>query len=352
MGEYLHGNIRFGQDRAADRPVLTHWPAAQAYLEAASQGERDPRRLLDVLGAATTPPPVPGQGSTGDLWELLATVASHDLLAVRVLEPHLDAAAILHQAGHHWPQGSTWGVFAAESPGPRLTATAQPDGSWLLSGPKSWCSLAGELDRALVSAQVGDTRRLFAVDLAHPGVGVEPGEWHSAGLAELRTATVCFTEVPAKPVGQAGWYLQRPGFAVGAVGVAACWFGGAVGLYRTLHRHTTRRDPDQLALAWLGEADRLVHSAAVLLDDAARLADAGALSWTTALRVRGQVAELCQRLLALVGEATGPGPLVADRAHALRVADLHVYLRQHHGARDDAALGRELLEPPAAGQAP
>jgi hypothetical protein len=40
-----------------------------------------------------------------------------------------------------------------------------------------------------------------------------------------------------------------------------------------------------------------------------------------------------------VGRALGAGPLSHDEAHSRRVADLTVYLRQHHAERDLAELG-------------
>jgi hypothetical protein len=40
-----------------------------------------------------------------------------------------------------------------------------------------------------------------------------------------------------------------------------------------------------------------------------------------------------------VGHALGAGPLGHDEAHSRRVADLTVYLRQHHAERDLAELG-------------
>ena len=43
--------------------------------------------------------------------------------------------------------------------------------------------------------------------------------------------------------------------------------------------------------------------------------------------------------------ALGPGPLTTDDAHARRVSDLRIYLRQHHGERDLARLGRLLTRP-------
>ncbi|HUY52367.1 MAG TPA: hypothetical protein VMV92_42790 [Streptosporangiaceae bacterium] len=41
-------------------------------------------------------------------------------------------------------------------------------------------------------------------------------------MAGSDTLDVDFDDIPAEPVG----YLERPGFAHGGVGVAACWYGG------------------------------------------------------------------------------------------------------------------------------
>jgi hypothetical protein len=49
-----------------------------------------------------------------------------------------------------------------------------------------------------------------------------------------------------------------------------------------------------------------------------------------------------------VGRALGAGPLAHDEAHGRRVADLTVYLRQHHAERDLAQLGAEVVERGAA----
>jgi hypothetical protein len=45
-------------------------------------------------------------------------------------------------------------------------------------------------------------------------------------------------------------------------------------------------------------------------------------------------------VLGRVGHALGAGPLGHDGDHARRVADLTVYLRQHHAERDLEQLGR------------
>lgn len=333
-------------------PAGPDWDIASTLLRAARESHGDPVPILSVLASSGQSPPTPGTGQTATLWEFLATLASLDLAAARTVEPHLDAAAILAQASIPWTPRTTWGVYAAEG-GTGLRASARDDArGWTLEGHKPWCSLAGQLDRAVVTAHVDSGRRAYVVDLRHPGVRTQTGSWASHGLAWIPSEAVDFTAVPAHPVGPAEWYLQRPGFAVGGVGVAACWFGGAVGLFRTLYRSARNREPDQLALAWLGEADRLLSSAAAMLLDAAGQADRETLDLAGAQRVRGHVAEICERLLATAGHAMGPGPLGFDPGHARRVADLGIYLRQHHSSRDDATLGALLLKDAEGGDGP
>ena len=55
--------------------------------------------------------------------------------------------------------------------------------------------------------------------------------------------------------------------------------------------------------------------------------------------MRQVVADTAHEVLDRVGRALGPGPLTSEEEHARRVADLTVYLRQHHGERDLARLG-------------
>lgn len=303
--------------------------------------------------------PRPGEGRTVVLWELLASVAAADVAAARVLEPHLDAVAILAQADQasstrvpDAPRAGTWGVFAAEAPGARLEAHQAGDGI-VLDGSKPWCSLAGSLDSAVITAHTDDGgRAAFEVDLRHPGVACEEPEWIARGLREIPSGKVDFHQVPATPVGATGWYHSRPGFAWGGMGVAACWLGGAVGVARDFRNGLqagadSGREPDQVAFAALGEVDRTLTAAlqylartAARIDDGSLGGGAGPSTWSEAQRVRGTVAAAVERVLQLVGSNRGPGPLAFDEPYAKRMADLALYVRQHHGARDDAQLGR------------
>lgn len=305
----------------------------------------------------------PGSGGTLDLWESLATIAAADVTVARVIEPHVDALAILEQAATVALDGgpdlasigadehSTWGVFAAEATGLSLSATVHGDG-WRLTGTKPWCSLADRLSHALVTASTGDgNRRLFAVDLGSPGVRAREGVWAAKGLSAIPSGPVDFTDVEAVPVGEDGWYLARPGFAWGGIGVAAVWWGGAVGVARTMEDQARSRQPDQIAEMHLGGVDVDLHVARLALIDAARVVDSPAggeesSRWAAGIlarRTRAIVARAAEDVIARSAHALGPAPLALDGQHAGRVADLDLYLRQHHAERDEAALGRALI---------
>ncbi|MHA7292165.1 hypothetical protein ACX80V_21395 [Arthrobacter sp. MDT3-24] len=353
-------------------------------LDSVASAAGDVPALLSLARDAGGNWPPPGGGHTARLWELLASVAAVDVAAGRVFEPHVDALAILSQVGldpaGHVPAGAVpadsagaWGVFAAEGPGLRLEAKTG-DAGILLSGSKPWCSLAPLLDRAVITAHTETGgRAAFAVDLRHPGVTCEEPAWVARGLREIPSGTVHFSQVPAQQLGSDGWYFSRPGFAWGGLGVAACWLGGAVGVARDYKSSLAAaaqsgREPDQIALAALGETDRILTAALQYLARTAALIDGGQLSndgglsagedarepgahpvadrsaWSEALRVRGTVAAAVERVLSLVSRNRGPAPLAFDEPYAKRMADLALYVRQHHGMRDDAQLGRLTLK--------
>ena len=316
--------------------------------------------LARELGAEL---PSPGRGTTLLLWESLATLGAVDLTVARAVEPHLDALAILDEARRDGesvatglPDDAVWGVFAAEGQG-RLLASPSPSGTWSLTGPKSWCSLADRVSHALVTAWLDDDERgLFVVDLGHDGVRPQTAQraWVARGLAQVGSTGLELTDVPAVQVGGPGWYLRRPGFAWGGIGVAAVWFGATVAVARRVRQAALAREPDQIALAHLGATDVALARARAVLLDTARAVDGprvdAAVSARLALRVRHVVADTAEEVLLRAGHALGPAPLALEEEHARRVSDLGLYMRQHHGERDAAALGSMLLGEPVEGE--
>ncbi|WP_455132304.1 acyl-CoA dehydrogenase [Microbacterium aurum] len=274
-----------------------------------------------------------------------------------MLEPHLDALAILAEARADGiavdlaalgvDEDASWGVDAAEGGAARLTARQTPSRGWVREGTKPWCSLAQDVSHALVTAWTGEhDRRLFAVSMRDAAVSPHRGPWVARGLSRIVSAPVDFTAASAVPVGDDGWYLRRAGFAVGGMGVAAVWWGGALSLLAALRAGAAREGADQIAQMLLGEADALSWSArATLLGAAGRVDAAGAAGAgddlrVLAERVRAVTATAVERIVTRSGHALGPGPLTVDEEHARRVSDLKIYLRQHHAQRDLARLGR------------
>lgn len=311
------------------------------------------KRSLALAEAIGHRVPLPGSGRTAETWDILTTLAATDLSVARVVEPHLDALAILDQAGRGAPESlppsGSWGVFAAESPGLALHASEDPDGAWTLTGTKPWCSLAEHLDHAVVTARVDGGRRAFAVDLRCDGVTFEPADtWVSHGLPLVTSCSVTFDAVAATPLGATDWYLRRDGFAWGGMGVAACWYGGALGVARTLLSAAGRRSPDQVMLMHLGRVDTALHETRTLLAVAADAIDTGRAAGQhgalIAARVRASAFRSAELVLDAASHALGPQPLAFDEQHAARVADLNLYLRQHHAERDDASLGQRVLD--------
>ena len=143
--------------------------------------------------------------------------------------------------------------------------------------------------------------------------------------------------------------MSRPGFWQGGAGIAACWYGGAMGLAGALHRalaetEPARRDPFRVAAA--GRVDVALHACAALLREAARWIDShpDADARAVALRARLAAVACAESVLHEVGETLGATPLCRNRQFAQATADLPVFIRQSHGQSDYAALGAATVQ--------
>jgi hypothetical protein len=198
----------------------------------------------------------------------------------------------------------------------------------------------------LVSARLTpDERGLFAVNLRHPAVKPLPSTWSNIGMAQSDTRSVQFTGAPAVPVGQPGEYLSRPGFWHGAIGVSACWLGGARSVANPLYQRAAADGADPHALAHLGAVDAALAAGEAILMAAAAEVDADPLNRKgsaelIARRTRAVVETAVDETINRTARALGPGLLCQDAEHAQRVADLTVYVRQSHAERDLEQLGR------------
>lgn len=301
-------------------------------------------RTLDAI----LPVPLPGAGNTDQRFRKLAEVAAYDLAIALLVEGHLDAIAICNEAGRRVPNG-VLGVWASDPPPTRLQA-AVGNGGWALSGLKQSCPGAGTLDNALVTAHSGDGYRLFLVPLDSAGIQIRTETSHAVGMRNSDTYDVEFDGVLVTSddaVGGVDWYLRRRGFWIGGIGVAACWYGGALGALRALRAAVGQRRNDTHGLAHLGAADALcaamwahLESAAAAIDGGIVGSDLARLAW----QVRASVERLAADVLEHAERGIGAGGLARNAEMARRAADLPVYLRQHHAERDLEALGEHVLE--------
>jgi hypothetical protein len=271
---------------------------------------------------------------------LLFDMAREDLQLARLAEAHLDALIIGGEAGRLVDATSTFGVWASDGPESRLVAAPGNDNRWTIEGRKQYCTGAGIVTDALVTAHAPGGLRLVHLDVRTSGSRADLSTWRTSAFAETHTGAVAFSESldADRLVGAPNWYLERPGFWLGAIRVAACWAGGAVGLVDALAARHPPRDAHRLA--HMGTLDAISWELRLLV----RLAATGALETdrpeVDAARIRLLVAERCHEVLTRVARAGGPAVLALDGPMAAHYAQLQLYIRQHHAERDAERLGR------------
>ncbi|HVF13096.1 MAG TPA: acyl-CoA dehydrogenase family protein [Acidimicrobiales bacterium] len=305
--------------------------------------------LRAMLSGGALDLPRTGHGSTQQRWVALAGWGRRDLALARLAEGHADAVAILAEADRAPEAGLLYGVWAARSGGTGARLRRGSRGL-MLGGSVRFCSGARSLDRALVVADPSDgPGELLLVDVALTDgrVRARPETWQTAAMDAADTQDVDFDDLPVDPgaiVGDPGWYTGRPGFAIGGAGVAAVWWGGARGVLDRVIGHLPEA-PDAHQLAHLGELHALLEASDALVARAAAVVDATPAGdhRLTVATVRSAVERAVREVVDRAPRMVGPAPLSRDAELAHAVADLQLYVRQHHGERDHAALGEQLV---------
>jgi alkylation response protein AidB-like acyl-CoA dehydrogenase len=283
--------------------------------------------------------PYPAEGSTALRHRGLAAIGQHDLSLARIAEAHTDALAILHEAGGDAAAEGLYGVWASDGANSQLTATKTSDGEYRLDGVKQYCSGSTLVARALVTAHADEGLLLFDIGLQDPGVRLEPSTWKNTAFADTATRPVVFSQVQVKGerrIGDAGWYLSRPGFWHGALGPAACWAGGALYLIEaatSLKRKDSHAKAHAGALAAIGwNLQGILQQAGQEID--ADPADADGAGRRRALMARHLIERHATEVLDRFGRLSGPQLLAFNEQSARQYAALSLYIRQCHAERD------------------
>jgi hypothetical protein len=316
-----------------DRPRVDR-TAADA-PERVADAVRDLVATLD--GALLTGPLLP-------LWQRLAALGHADLCVARLAEGHIDAVRILHEAGRSPEPGAVYGVWASASGGTGLTATSTADG-WVVDGTMRFCSGAWFLDRVLTVVSTDQGKIMVDVGARDSALTRLEDTWPAVGMDATRSVDVSVRglKVPHQAaVGGPGFYLDRPGFTLGGIGVAAVWLGGAHGVLNSLLRNAKpdRATPHQRA--HLGAMAVAITAADALLAQLAEAPGSPDLADMTAARSAVELA--VTEVMTRAPRVTGPNGLCRDGVIAHQIADLEVYVRQHHGEADYELVGTRLLE--------
>lgn len=313
-----------------------------------SRGESISDRLRGLIAAGYLHLPRPGGGGSWARLRRLAEIAAEDLSLARLAEGHADSHAILAEAGlvaegTSYDDTPVYGLWVAGAP----LCVRRRHPAVLLSGRREYCSGAGIVDRALVTGGGDDAGppALFEIDARGNGLREMPGSWPAVGMAATNSVALELDDVPVlRDVGEPGFYEQRAGFWLGSLNVAACWYGGALGLAReVLSKAESRAD-----LALVGRIDVALMEMRLALQAATTQIDAEPLrenrgAELLALRVRDCVYRNCQLVIESAAELGGTYASTRNALQSRRLSDLPVYLRQYHPARDRARIG-ELLQ--------
>jgi alkylation response protein AidB-like acyl-CoA dehydrogenase len=300
-------------------------------------------RLIGFADSAGSCLPLPGAGHTPDRHRALARWGAIDLSFARIAEAHTDAVAILAECGHIPRKGALYGVWASDAPPSRVTCERSASGWWRIEGIKQFCSGAALVDAALVTATHPDGVFLFDLPVKDPRVLPQDSGWASPAFADTATTAVQFDALlipDQNRLGEADWYLNRPGFWHGSIGPAACWAGGAQALIDAA-AGLNRRDPH--SRAHVGALQASAWGLNAVLEQAGREIDtdpqdSSGTARTRGLKVRHLIERACADVLDRFARATGPHLLAYD-AHIVRQHQaLALYIRQCHGERDLAGI--------------
>lgn len=305
--------------------------------DAADQVAAAVRALVPTLDPDLLTGPLP------PLWQKLAALGCADLCVARLTEGHIDAVRILHEAGRTPVADAVYGVWASASGGTGLKAIATPDG-WRVDGTMRFCSGAWFIDRALTVVSTDQGKVLVDVDVRSDALTRQDDTWPALGMDASRSVDILVDGllVPSDAaVGPPGFYLDRPGFTLGGAGVAAVWLGGAQGVLHSLVATTAPDRAGPHRLAHLGAMAVAVCAADSLLS---QLAGQGHLDLAEMTAARSAVETAVNEVLTRAPRVTGPNGLCRDGEIAHRLADLEVYVRQHHAEADYEVAGAALLD--------
>ncbi len=299
-------------------------------------------RMRDGLATVTQRGRATWTGPLDELVVALVEVARVDLALARLVEGHADALRIIDQAGCS-PAAGVYGVWASRSAGTGVRAETV-DGGWQLRGELRFASGIGLIDRALVPGWVDEDHHLL-FDIDASAAVADESTWRTAAMDASRSFTVVLDVDGGEPVGPTDFYLQRPGFVVGGLCVAAVWAGGLQQVVDLVTGGIRSFTPSAHQLRRIGAMEQAQWQALVAVRAAVHAVTEQQPGWEHEVaHARTAVATACDEVIDEAGKVVGPGGLSRNARLARAIADLGIYVRQHHLDGELEQAGRRALE--------
>ena len=229
---------------------------------------------------------------------------------------------------HEAQAGHLYGLWVTED----ATGLRLENGT--LAGGKVFCSGAGYITRALVTAQPATGDPVMVLVRLDGATRARPARISLQGMRAATTGAVDLTGLPADIVGQPGDYLRQPIFSAGAWRTSAVTLGGIDALLANTKAELLARgranNPHQLAR--IGQALIAQEGAALWLAKAARLAEAAdpdpgeTAAYVNLARIAVEAAAL--DVIRLTQRSLGLSAFVAGHPAEAVMRDLATYLRQ------------------------
>jgi hypothetical protein len=305
---------------------------------------------LAACGALLAPFPIACGGlglgtepdAAAETAEFLRALGYAHVAVGRLMEAHVNAArlladygdpVLLHRAASDAAAGRLIALWVTDAPNQSLRA----DPAGRLHGGKAFCSGAGFVSRAIVTADCPDG----AVRMAYLDVGAARATPLPASLQGVRAAVTGRVDLQDHSVGQESWlgapgdYLREPVFSAGAWRTSAVTTGCLMRLVDLMLNDLTRRNrahaPAQQArigAAWIARETALRwlgHVAPIAEDTRARTPDEIVAQVNFA---RIAIEGCCVEALALAERSVGLQAFLTGTEIERIRRDLGTYLRQ------------------------
>jgi alkylation response protein AidB-like acyl-CoA dehydrogenase len=309
-------------------------------------------------------------GTSFALFDELRRTGKTDLAAGRIYEGHVNTLLLMMDYANHdqkavWQNdarnGHWFGVWNTDAASPVMY---EREGEHvILHGAKHFCSGAGRVTRALVTAIGESGRQMLIVPMEELAPKrIDASRWTPLGMQHSDSYYVDFDEVRLSAdtlLGKPDDYLQEPWFSGGAIRFAAVQFGGVEALAEATYAYIRERgkaqDPFQQYRA--GEIAMSVESGRHWLEIASRHHDAALyraakedispnedLQFLNNMRMaRASIEKLATFVLQHVARSVGANGFLEPLPFSQLYRDLTMYLRQPAPDAVITAIGQEYL---------